>query len=124
MCKACSLPAVTIVVLVGGCAAAPIEPVADPSGAAAVPLPPRAQPYHEPDMVIDISQPADDTRCEDVTRPGSRIVVSRRCWSPGREVEDEEKLAGQLEQVRRDQDELERRQRDIEAQRRAGFGGM
>jgi|GEM_PF-5723465 len=65
-----------------------------------------------------------DVRCEDVTRPGTRIVASRRCWTRGREVEDEEQLAAELEQVRRDQDELERRQRDIEEQRRRGFGGF
>lgn len=53
--------------------------------------------------------------CENLTRPGSRIVVAQRC----RPI-DEEALAEQLGQVRREQDELDRLAREREAQRR-GF---
>src|SRR5688572_26979751 len=99
-------------VLVGslaGCAAIPTEPKAS---TAAQPLP--LDPATEV-VTVDITRFLDtEKRCENVTRGGSRIVIAQRCWSAGREVEDEEELAGQLEQVRRDQDELERRQRDIE----------
>lgn len=53
--------------------------------------------------------------CENLTRPGSRIVVAQRC----RPI-DEDALADQLGQVRREQDELDRLAREREAQRR-GF---
>jgi hypothetical protein len=54
-------------------------------------------------------------QCQDLTRPGSRIVVARRC----RPI-DEEALADQLNQVRRDQETLDRLARDRENQRRSG----
>lgn len=53
--------------------------------------------------------------CENLTRPGSRIVVAQRCLPV-----DEEALAEQLSQVRQEQDELDRLAREREAQRR-GF---
>ncbi|HEX5764507.1 MAG TPA: hypothetical protein VFY27_03010 [Woeseiaceae bacterium] len=60
----------------------------------------------------------DQTRCENVTRTGSRIVVAQRCYSKQDEIDREERTAQQVEQARRDQDELDRRARDLEDQRR------
>jgi hypothetical protein len=54
-------------------------------------------------------------RCEELTRPGSRIVVARRCQSI-----DEAALEDTLNQVRRDQDTLDRLARERENQRRGG----
>ena len=50
--------------------------------------------------------------CEGLTRPGSRIVVATRCRSI-----DEEALADQLNQVRREQDMLDRLARERENRR-------
>jgi hypothetical protein len=52
------------------------------------------------------------SQCEDLTRPGSRIVVARRCRSI-----DEEALADQLNQVRREQETLDRLARERENRR-------
>ena len=57
----------------------------------------------------------DGMRCEELTRPGSRIVVARRCQSI-----DEAALEDTLNQVRRDQDTLDRLARERENQRRGG----
>jgi hypothetical protein len=103
-----------IVVALAGCAATPTEPIAS-TPAGLLPLDAATEPVR-----VEITQ-FTQTRCENLTRAGSRIVVAQRCWQAGNEVKDEETLARQLEQVRRDQDELERRQRDIEEQRRRGF---
>lgn len=110
-------PTLVLVGSLAGCAAIPTEPT---TSTAAQPLPLDSATEL---VTVDITRFLDDTetRCENLTRAGSRIVIAQRCWSAGGEVEDEEKLAVQLEQVRRDQDELERRRRDIEEQRRGRF---
>jgi hypothetical protein len=62
---------------------------------------------------VDISAlPKEPSQCEDLTRPGSRIVVARRCRSI-----DEEALADQLNQVRREQETLDRLARERESRR-------
>ena len=53
-------------------------------------------------------------------RSGTRIVIGERCYPVGRRTIDEEALAEQLEQVRRDQEELDRRRSEAEARSRAG----
>jgi hypothetical protein len=69
-----------------------------------------------PLKTVELGGRADDNRsCENLTRPGSRIVVAQRC----RPI-DEDALTDQLGQVRREQDELDRLAREREAQRR-GF---
>ena len=60
-------------------------------------------------------------RCEPVTRAGTRIVIGERCYPAGPRTIDEEALAEQLEQVRRDQEELDRRRREVEARRGPGL---
>jgi hypothetical protein len=54
----------------------------------------------------------DQSHCEDLTRPGSRIVVARRCGSI-----DEEAIADQINQVRSEQDMLDRLARERESRR-------
>jgi hypothetical protein len=69
-----------------------------------------------PLKTVELNDRANENRsCENLTRPGSRIVVAQRC----RPI-DEDALADQLGQVRREQDELDRLAREREAQRR-GF---
>jgi hypothetical protein len=60
-------------------------------------------------------------RCEPVTRAGTRIVIGERCYVAGRPSVDEEALAEQLEQVRRDQEDLDRRRREAETRRGPGL---
>lgn len=90
----------------------PSTDVSGPAGGGTEPTEPVT-----PLTTVVLSEHDDTTgrNCENLTRPGSRIVVAQRC----RPV-DEDALAEQLGQVRREQDELERLMREREAQRR-GF---
>jgi hypothetical protein len=110
--------AVAIAAVVAGCAAAPTEPVA----------PNAAQPASTKNVdtrtagatevnVEDINR----IRCDPVTRPGTRIVIGEECYPVGRPNVDEEALSEQLEQVRRDQEELDRRRREAEARKGPGL---
>jgi hypothetical protein len=97
----------------GACAAAPPDsPPNLAGGSSAASYPPPATPVKTVDLA---DLPSAETRCEDVTRRGTRIVVGQRC----RPI-NEEALADQLHQVRREQDELDRLAREREAQRRGG----
>jgi hypothetical protein len=69
---------------------------------------------------IDV-QEINQMRCEPVTRTGTRIVIGEQCYPVGRRDVDEEALAQQLEQVRRDQEDLDRRRREAEARRGPGL---
>jgi hypothetical protein len=95
------------------CAAAPPGSppnLAADASAAGAPLP------ATPVKTVELADlPSDELRCEDVTRRGTRIVVGQRC----RPI-NEEALADQLHQVRREQDELDRLAREREGQRRGG----
>jgi hypothetical protein len=96
----------------------PIEPpgpdsVATP--AVATGLPPEAI------TRVDIADLQEKVRCENLTRGGSRIVVAKRCRPIGIDGIDEQALADQLEQVREDQEELDRRRRELEARRGPGL---
>lgn len=93
-------------------AAPPVSPPNLAAGASAASYPLPATPVKTVDMA---DLPAEKTRCEDVTRRGTRIVVGQRC----RPI-NEEALADQLHQVRREQDELDRLAREREGQRRGG----
>lgn len=75
---------------------------------------------------VDVADfPPDRIRCDNLTRPGSRIVVAQRCYSldpldPLDQAVLDETLAEQIEQVRRDQDELDRLRRADDERRRGG----
>lgn len=68
-----------------------------------------------PAKIVDMAALDNEEQCTDLTRPGSRIVVARRC-----EPIDEEALVHTLNQVRRDQEMLDRLAREKEG-RRGGF---
>lgn len=98
---------------VAACVTAPPSEEAAPLATAAAVQP---QTPFEPDATHDVADFQDARRsCEGLTRPGSRIVVAHRC----RPI-DEESLAEQINQVSREQDQLDRLAREREAQRR-GF---
>ena len=103
-----------------GCAVLfpPIEPGA-PQGVAT----PVAAAGPPPESItrIDISELQANVRCENLTRGGSRIVVAKRCRPKGINAIDEQALAEQLDQVREDQEELDRRRRELEARRGPGL---
>jgi hypothetical protein len=95
-----------------GCAATP-DPPAAPAAATDVAARSSADPEIVAVRQVDIAQFREEKlHCEDLTRPGSRIVVARRCRSI-----DEEALADQLNQVRREQDMLDRLARERENRR-------
>ena len=101
-----------LLLAVCGCAATP-----DPPAAPAAEIDVVARSSADPEIVavrqVDIAQFSDQNlHCEDLTRPGSRIVVARRCRSI-----DEEALADQLNQVRREQEVLDRLARERESRR-------
>jgi hypothetical protein len=109
MYKLCSIAATGLAL--AGCAAAPTEttPAAPVDANIAV----TPQVFSTPVKTVDMTDfPDDRVRCEDLTRPGSRIVVAQRC----RPI-NEEALADQIHQVRREQDELDRIARDRENRR-------
>lgn len=97
-----------------GCASAPADSAA--SAAQSAQGDATAEPPPTPLQTLNITDFKDRTRCEDVKRLGTRIVVAQRC----RPI-DEEALAEQLNQVRRDQETLDRLARDRENQRRGGL---
>jgi hypothetical protein len=92
-----------------GCGGAPTAAAPKVAGASVMPQQSSARAKQ-----IEIGDlPNEDMRCENLTRPGSRIVVAQRCLPI-----NEEALADQLNQVRREQDELDRLAREREGQRR------
>jgi hypothetical protein len=113
------LNAAIAMALVAGCAATSTEPA--PNAAThAVSTDAAAEPGPTSVAEVDIAD-INRLRCEPLTRPGTRIVVAERCYLAGRHTVDEEALAEQLEQVRRDQEELDRRRREAEARRGPGL---
>jgi hypothetical protein len=78
------------------------------------------------DLAVNYSEMNQPTVCQDIRRPGSRIIVERRCYTPDAEPEDtayqQQMVLQQVERFRREQEEMERamRERD-EAIRRAGI---
>lgn len=97
-----------------GCAAVQTDPAANAAGSVNIAEKPAMSPASV--KTVDMADFKDDrTRCENLTRPGTRIVVAQRC----RPI-DEDALADQLHQVRREQDELDRLARERESQRRGG----
>jgi hypothetical protein len=100
----------SVTVALSACATTSTEPAAVatvPTVAAETPGPAGSQSAlsGEPVKTVDLMTFKEaETRCEDLTRPGSRIVVARRC----RQI-DEDALAEQLDQVRREQETLDRR---------------
>jgi len=111
--------AIAVVTVSAGCAARLSEPAA-PSAA----QPPSATESVELGATevaeIDIED-INRMRCDPVMRTGTRIVIGERCYPVGRRTIDEEALAEQLEQVRRDQEELDRRRREAEGRRGPGL---
>ena len=105
-------------VAVAGCAA-PSANLAPPPGEG-VPPAGAVESGTTPITEVDIAE-INRMRCEPVFRTGTRIVIGERCYPVGRRSIDEEALAQQLEQVRRDQEELDRRRREVEARRGPGL---
>ena len=111
--------AIALVTVSAGCAA----PRSDPAAPNAVQPPPSAESIEVGTAAvaeIDI-QDINRMRCDPVMRAGTRIVIGERCYPVGRRTIDEEALAEQLEQVRRDQEELDRRRREAEGRRGPGL---
>jgi hypothetical protein len=110
--------AVAVALVTAGCAAISAYPPAN-----AAPAVSSTGTAVEPGTAVaevDIAE-INRMRCEPVTRTGSRIVIGERCYPVGRQPVDEEALAEQLEQVRRDQEDLDRRRREAEERRGPGL---
>jgi hypothetical protein len=111
--------AIAVVTVSAGCAARLSDP-----GAPNVAQPPPSTESIELGAAevaeIDIED-INRMRCDPVMRAGTRIVIGERCYPVGRRTIDEEALAEQLEQVRRDQEELDRRRREAEGRRGPGL---
>jgi hypothetical protein len=101
-----------------GCAASATDPVSLAAAHARGGAPPAAQakPTDAAAKVIDMATLENEQKCHGVTRPGTRIVVAQRC-----EPIDEEALVHTLNQVRRDQETLDRLAREREGRRRESF---
>ena len=95
--------AIAVVTVSAGCAARLSDP-----GAPNVAQPPPSTESIELGATevaeIDIED-INRMRCDPVMRTGTRIVIGERCYPVGRRTIDEEALAEQLEQVRRDQED-------------------
>ena len=102
--------AIAIAVITAGCATRPSKPAPyfmnDPAPAKII--------------EVDIAE-INRLRCDPVMRTGTRIVIGERCYPVGQRTIDEEALAEQLEQVRRDQEELDRRRRETAERRGPGL---
>jgi hypothetical protein len=78
------------------------------------------------DDSVSLTEMSQRTVCEDIRRPGSRIVIERRCYTPDAnpeyDAQRQHMVYQQLEMLRREQEEMERmaRERD-EAMRRAAM---
>lgn len=118
--------AIAVALLTAACAPLSTDPAATPTTPATpatggLPAAPAAELGTPPVATeVDIAQ-INRVRCEPVMRTGTRIVIGETCYPVGRRPVDEEGLAEQLEQVRRDQEELDRRRREAEARRGPGL---
>lgn len=110
--------------LVCGCAttsSGPAVPAIASSGA--VESAPRINADAVPMETVEISDFAEVTICEEIKRPGSRIVVGEYCYTQDPRmaaVEDELRKQEVLlvqEQMRREQENMERMQRELEMAR-------
>jgi hypothetical protein len=70
---------------------------------------------------VDVATMKSQVRCEPVTRTGTRIVTRERCYPLGQDGVDEEAVARQLDIVRQDQEELDRRRREVQERRGPGL---
>jgi hypothetical protein len=111
--------AVAVAALSVGCAA-PLSNLSAPSAAQSPASAESIEGRTTAATEIDIDD-INRMRCEPVTRTGTRIVIGENCYPAGRRTVDEEALAEQLEQVRRDQEDLDRRRREAEARRGPGL---
>lgn len=78
---------------------------------------------------VSLSEMSQPTICEDIRRPGSRIVIERRCYTPDANPEydayRQQMVYQQIEMLRREQEEMERAMREREeAMRRAAIEQM
>jgi hypothetical protein len=103
--------AIAVAVITAGCATRPSNPAS--TDATNDPGPAKT-------IEVDVAE-INRLRCDPVVRAGTRIVIGERCYPVGRRTVDEEALAEQLEQVRRDQEELDRRRREAEERRGPGL---
>jgi hypothetical protein len=70
---------------------------------------------------VDVATMKNQVRCEPVTRTGTRIITGERCYPLGDDGVNDEALARQLDIVRQDQEELDRRRREIQERRGPGL---
>jgi hypothetical protein len=70
---------------------------------------------------VNVAEFRDRVHCEPMTRTGTRIVVSKKCHPLGQGGVDEQAVADQLDQVRKDQEELDRRRREVQERRGPGL---
>jgi len=109
--------AIVVATVTAGCAAPAISPPQLADGAVTAEAVEADAPLITEVDISDVNR----MRCEPVMRTGTRIVIGERCYPAGSRTVDEEALAEQLEQVRRDQEELDRRRREVEARRGPGL---
>lgn len=128
------LSAAAVLAFAGGCAAPPHQPEepAAAADAAAAAVDAAAAAFSAdsvsvtPEVTIDVTGDSAETVCENLTRPGSRIVVERRCYTADSNdptlALQRERVRAQIEMLRHEQEELQRRQRnrDIEAAAQRG----
>lgn len=119
---------VAVALATAGCAAANLAPnavteVAAPEAAAPTDAAAATEASGDAIAVVEVDVvDINRLRCEPVTRTGSRIVIAERCYPVGSKTPvDEDALAEQLEQVRRDQEDLDRRRREAEERRGPGL---
>jgi hypothetical protein len=70
---------------------------------------------------VNVAQFKNQVRCEPVTRTGTRIITGERCYPLGEDGVNDEALARQLDIVRQEQDELDRRRREVQERRGPGL---
>jgi hypothetical protein len=104
---------------VSGCAV--LFPPIDPNAAVSSSGTATALTGSEPITQVDVTEFRDRVQCEPMTRTGTRIVVSKRCYPLGKDGVNEQAVADQLDQVRKDQEELDRRRREVQERRGPGL---
>jgi hypothetical protein len=115
-----------VLALLAGCASNVPDPAADArddlaaataSAASATPAAPAAEP-----VVVEVEDFNYRIMCEDIVKPGSRIVIGERCTplseSGSRQARETEQMRLDTEAVLREHDQITRaaRERDLEAQ--------
>ena len=112
--------AIAAALAMSGCAV--LFPPIDPNAAVTTPaVTATALTGSVPVTQVDVGQFRDRVQCEPMTRTGTRIVVAKRCHPLGADGVNEQAVADQLDQVRKDQEELDRRRREVQDRRGPGL---